>query len=255
MRTPPFYVLIALVVHVHGSALPFIRNVFLRPGEARDANGTVMFNGTCDECMCKVFNDDTTAHSVALNCFSNQTCQVFLNFPLSYKLQDSVGARVYFLQGVFPSPSQCCMPNITELINRLKNTTPVVVPLSFAPGAFGYDETEPSEAVVMGLNSGDLYWFNPIDMTSLRNQTSDFREKIALHNHSIFTGNDGDPTIHVLDESNLAPVANITYPSLNQTRKFIFLNNGQTIAVTTQCNHSVTFINVQSSTQYTVQVR
>ena len=255
MRPPIFDVLIALVVHVHGFRLPFIQDVFLSPDRAIDANKTEIFNGTCDECMCKAFSNGTMANSVALNCFANQTCQLFPTFPVLYNLRTSVGAQVYFLQGTFPYVCQGCMPNITELIDRLKNATPVVVPLSFGPGTFGYDETDPSKAVVIGLYSGELYWFSPKNMTSLRNQTSDFRETIALRNHSIFPGKDDYPTLHILDKQTLAPLANITYPSFWQIRKLIFLNNSQTIVLPTQYNHSITFVNVQSPTQYTVQVR
>ena len=255
MHTRIFYTLLALAAHVHGSPVPFIRDVSFSPSRAKDRNQTVMFNGSCDECLCNVFSNNSTANSVALNCFANQTCQLFSTFPVSYTLQPSFGAQLYFLQGLFPSPSQSCMPNITELINRLKNAIPVVVPLSFNPGTFGYDEANPSEAVVIGGFSGDLYWFNPIDMTSLRNKTIDFRDAIALHNHSIFTGKDGDTTVHILDKETLAPLANITHPSFWQIRKLIFLNNSQTIVLPTQSNHSITFVNVQSPTQYTVQVR
>ena len=255
MHAHAFYTLIALAVHAHGSPLPFILDVFLKRRGGQDASASTMFNGTCDECLCKVFRDSSTANSVALNCFANHTCQLFSTFPVSYKVQPFVGAQLYFLRGIFPNKSQCCMPNMTDLLLRLKISTPFVVTLSFDPGSFGYDEANPNEAVVLGGSSGQLYWFSPIDMTSLRNQTSDNRDAIALHNHSIFTGKDGDPAIHVLDESNLAPVANIPCPSFWQLRKFIFLNNGQTIAVTTQFNQSVTFVNVQSSTQYNVQVR
>ena len=255
MRPPIFDVLIALVVHVHGFRLPFIQDVFLSPDRAIDASKTVIFKGTCDEYLCKVFSDSSTANSAALNCFANQTCQLFTSFPVSYKMQDSVGAQLYFLQGSFPSPSQGCMPNITELIDRLKNATPFVVPLSSTPSTFGYDEANPNEAVVIAGYAGDLYWFNPIDMSFLRSQTISFRETIAIHNNTILTGIDGDPNVHVLDKQTLASWVNITYPNFWRFRKLIFVNNSQTIVVTAQYNQSITFINVQSPTQYNVQVR
>ena len=191
---------------------------------------------------------------VALNCFPNNTCQLFPTFPVSYQVEGSVGAQLHFVKGIFPSPSRCCIRNITELINRLKSAAPTEVPLSFEAAAFGYDEANPNEAVVIGVNSGNLYWFNPIDMTFLRSQTIDSSLTIALHNHSILTGTDGTSVIYVLDDQTLASRASITYPSLDQVRKFIFLNNSQTIVVPTQSKKSVTFIDAQSPTQYTVQV-
>ena len=236
-------------------AIPYIQDFLLLPTGTGNGNNATTFNKTCDECLCQAFGANASTEYLALNCFANQTCQLFTSFPISYKMQDSVGAQLYFLQGSFPSPSQGCMPNITELIDRLKNATPIVVPLSFTPSTFGYDEANPNEAVVIAGYAGDLYWFNPIDMSFLRSQTISFRETIAIHNNTILTGIDGDPNVHVLDKQTLAPLANITYPSLIQVRKFLFLNNGQTIVVPTQSNHSITFINVQSTTQCIVQVR
>ena len=254
MRIAIVCLLLCATAKIHGTSLPYIEGVFLQPNGWTDVNRTTMLNGTCDECLCQAFGVNDSAKYLALNCFANQTCQLFTSFPVSYKLQSSAGGQLHFLSGIFPETSRCCMPNITELINRLKNATPIEIPLSFEPAAFGYDEADPNEAVVIGVNSGELSWFNPIDMTSLRSQTISASLAIALHNHSIFTAITGSPIVFILDQQTLTLSANITYPSLNQVRKFLFLNNGQTIVIPTQSAFSITFVDVQSPTQYTVQV-
>ena len=252
MRTHILYLLIAAFVEIEGLSLPFIQNVVLRTIGMQYSNQTQTINGTCAQCLCDVLSDATD--QAALNCFPNNTCQVFPTYPVSYKLQSSAAAQLYFLRGVFPNASQCCMPNITELVNRLMNTTPTVVQLSFEPAAMGYDEARPDRAVAIGRDSGDLYWFNPWNMSSIKNQTINGHRSIALHNNSIFTANDTSKTVIVLNEQTLSAVFNITYSSFGRARKFLFMNNSQTIMITTQDNKSVTVLEAISATQFTVRV-
>ena len=250
-----FYLLVTVVLGVHTRSLPYVQDVFLQPGRNEEISTTTLFNITCEDCLCEAFNVQSGTPHAALNCFADQTCQLFPTFPASYKLQPSPTTRLYLLNGILPGSSRCCMPNITKLINQLKNATPIVIPLPFPATGFGYDENQPNEAAVITLYSGNVYWFNPINMTILRNQTTTFSVTIASYNHSLFTGHEYDPTVYISDEQTLVQSANITYPSLNQVRKFLFLNNGQTIIVPTQSNFSVTILDAQSPTQYTVQVR
>ena len=254
MRTHILYLLIAASVEIEGIPIPFLPNVVLRTIGMQYSNQTQTINGTCAQCLCDVFGDDTSTNNVALNCFPNNTCQVFPSYPVSYKLQTSAAAQLYFLQGIFPSASQCCMPNITELVNLLKNTTPTVVHLSYTLGAIGYDEARPDRAVAIGWDTGNLYWFNPWNMRSIKNQTINGHCAIALQNNSIFTTIDYSNTVIVLNEQTLNGEANITYPSFTRVRKFLFMNNSQTIMVTTQDKKSVTILDVISPNQFAVRV-
>ena len=195
--------LIAAVVEVEGISLSYIQDVVLKPIGTQYVNKTTTINGTCDECKCKVFGDNDTTNNVALNCFPNNTCQLFSSFPPSYKLQYSATARLYFRRGIFANASQCCMPNITELVDRLKNTTPTVVQLSYTVGAIGYDEARPDRAVAVGWDSGDLYWFNPWNMNSIKNQTINGHRAVALHNDSIFTTIDSSYKVIVSERADI----------------------------------------------------
>ena len=247
--------LLAAVVETHGISLSYIQDVALKPIGTQYVNKTTTINGSCDQCKCKIFGGNTTTSNVALNCFPNNTCQLFLTFPPSYKLQYSAAARLYFHAYMPLTASQCCMPNITELVNRLKNTTPTVVPLSKELITLGYDEVRPDRAVAIGWNTGDLYWFNPINMSHIKNQTINGHRTIALQNNSIFTAIDYTAKVTVFADPTLSSVANASYRSLQRVRKLIFLNNSRTIVATTQDNKSVTLLDVSSPTQYTVQVR
>ena len=246
--------LIATAVRTHGLSVPFVQDIVLKPTGTQFEGVTSLMNGTCDACLCQVFRNDTIANNVALNCFPNNTCQLFPTFPPLYKLQSFASAQLHFLRGILPNASQCCMPNITELISRLQNVTPTVVQLNYTLGAIGYDEARPDRAVIIGRDSGDLYWFNPWNMTFIKNQTINGHRSIALHKNSIFTTIDGSETVTVWADPTLASIANITYPSFNRTRKFLFMNDSQTIMLTTQDNKSVTILDVVSPTQFTVRV-
>ena len=245
---------IAAVVKIHGMSIPFVRDFALRPIRTQYANKTTTINGTCDACVCQAFRDNTLANNVALNCFPNNTCQVFPSFPPSYKLQPLATAQLYFLRGIFPNASRCCMPNVTEIVSRLMNTTPTVVQLSFTLASIGYDEARPDRAVAIGWSTENLYWFNPWNMSSIKNQTINGHATIALHNNSIFSANDNSTTVIVLNEQTLASVTNITYPSLSKVRKFLFMNNSRTIMATTKQNTSVTVLDMVFPNQLTVRV-
>ncbi len=248
-------ILFLLITQIHSRSVSFINNVFLQSSIYPNQTNTIRFNSSCEECLCQEFYSNNTNNNLALNCFSNGTCQYFQSFPLSYKIQSSSGSRLYFLQNQFPNASQCCMPNITELLIRLQNATPTVMNLTFQPGAMGYDEANPDEAAVAGYGASILYWFNPATMTFLRNSTIDISYSLAVYNNQTFTAFSNIPSIYIRDSQTNNRLANITYSSLGQVRKIIFINNGQTAVVPTQNNFTLTFFNVNSPTNYTIQVK
>ena len=254
MRIQILSLLFAAFVEIEGISLPYIQDVVLKPIGTQYTNQAQTIDGTCAQCLCDVFGSNTLASNVALNCFPNNTCQVFPTFPPSYKLQPLATAQLYFLQSTFPNASRCCMPNITELVSRLMNTTPTVVQLSYTLAAIGYDEARPDRAVAIGWDTGDLYWFNPWNMSFIKNQTINGHRSIALHNNSLFSTRDTSRTVIVLNEETLSAVFNITYSSFGRARKFLFMNNSQTIMVTTKDNKSVTVLDVISPNQFTVRV-
>ena len=244
-----------LIPSVYGISIPCINNAFLQPLPSPDLSSTIMrLNSSCGECLCEQFNSTYNRSDLVLNCFSNRTCQFFRAFPLSYKIKSSTGSRLYFLQNRFPDVSQCCMSNITELLLRLQTVTPVVMNLLFQPAALGYDEKNPNEAAVTGWGSPILYFFNPVTMTYLRNFTIISSYFLALYNNQTFTALGNTPLIYIRNSQTNNLLTNINYTSLTSVRKMIFLNNATTAVVSTQNNYSLTFFNVNSLTNFTIQV-
>lgn len=242
-----------LIAKISGLSIAFIDDVYLNT--YFDSLITVRFNSSCEECLCQEFNSSSNNNiSFALNCFSNRTCQFFPTFPQSYKIQSSNGSRLYFLQNQFPNASQCCMPNITDLLIRLQSAIPTVMNLTFQPGPLGYDETRPSEAAVAGWGVPILYWFNPLTMIFIQNVTIGITYSLAIYNNQTFTSTNGIPAILIRDSQTNNYLANVTYSTLAQVRKIVFLNNGQTAIVSTQNNMSLTVFNVSSPRSFTFQV-
>ncbi len=248
------FLLAILITKTFGMSIPYILDVSLQPFTNTISNTTVRLNSSCQECLCENFISNNSKNYVALNCFLNRTCQFFQSFPLSYTLKSSPGTQLYFLQNQYPNPSQCCMPNITELINRLQNAVPITMNLTFQPSGFGYDEAIPTEAVVIGYNPGILYWFNPLTTMFIRNESINTSLTITSYNNQTFTAIDGVPTIYIRDKQTNNYLASVTYQILSKIRKLIFINDGQTAVAPTQSNNSVTFLNVNSPINYTLQV-
>ena len=247
------YFLSGLIFKLDTTTVPSIRDVFLQPLGFTKLNVTVLHNSTCQQCICEVLRNINSNYS-ALNCFTNGTCEFFPTFPLSYKLKPSMDARFYFFHNTFPDASNCCVPNITELLLRLQNLTPNIIHLIFQPSAFGYDENVLNEAAVIGMTQSIIYWFNPITFTFLRNASVWTTVSLALYNNAVFTAIDNTPTIYVLDNTAKNQIINITDVSLLKTRKYIFLNNGQTMIVTAQSSNALAVFNVNAPTNYTLQV-
>ncbi|CAF1502923.1 unnamed protein product, partial [Didymodactylos carnosus] len=93
-----------------------------------------------------------------------------------------------------------------------------MINLTFQPAAFGYDETVPDQAAVIGWTTGSLYWFNPMNLAFIRNSSIWTSLSLSLHNNSIFTGLDSHPAINVFDSQTNNQIINISHASLTQTR-------------------------------------
>ena len=236
--------------------MSLIRDAYLKPIGIFD-NSTIRyrFNRTCQRCLCEALNSSSSMNYMAVNCFvTTSVCQFFQSYPASYKIASTSGSQLYFLHNTFPSASQCCMPNITDLLNRLMMTITTPLSLTFQPAAFGYDEQNPTDAIVSGWSSDTIAWFNPLTMILSRSTSLPNGLTVTLYNNQLLTSTSSSRSIFVSDESTLTLLVNVSYSSLNQVRKIIFLNNGQTMAIPTQDNSTVTLFNINSPSNYTLQV-
>jgi hypothetical protein len=146
------------------------------------------------------------------------------------------------------------MPNISDLLAKLTTAGAQIMNLPFQPASFGYDELNPNEAVVSEWGANSLYWFDPSTLNYLRNNSLVNGMTITLYNNQTFTSVTTSCSIHVRDTKTLSLTETVDYISLSSVRKIIVLNNGKTMAVTTQNAMSVTLFNVHSPSNYSYQV-
>ena len=250
-----YYLIIGMFAGIETVSIPFVRNVYYQPLGTGIVNTTMRFNSTCEACLCEYFSEDgDIVDTLALNCFGNETCQFIQNFSPSFKLVPLVGAKLYFQGNIFPNTSTCCMPSITEVLARLKASTLLTVNLTFIPGAIGYDESTPDQAVTLGNSVATLYWFNPHNLQFIRSSSTWAKLNVVLRQGLLFTSLGGISAINILTSENATQLANITHSSLSNTRKLIFLNDGQTMIATAQSVMALSLFERSSSTNYTFQV-
>jgi hypothetical protein len=249
------YFLLFSIVNLDAVSIPSIQNIFLKPLSGMNFTNSMYLNKTCSQCLCDFLNLINNTVYIALNCFTNNTCQFFQTFPVIYKLEAFSGAKLYFLQSIFPNSSKCCMPNITDLLNLLQNATPIIANLSFMPSAFGYDENIPNEIAIVGRLGAYVYWFDAFNLTFLRSHwIQNTSLSVALRNNSIYTAVDQVSGINVYNTQTNNLTVNINNSILFSLRKYIFINNDQNMVVTAQTNKSLVIFNINSPTNYTFQV-
>jgi hypothetical protein len=212
--------------------IPFIENVTLTTQFL--SNNVQLINGTCDECLCiSLFNYS------ALNCFPNNTCQLFPTFPLNYHIEVISGARLYFPQQVLPNVSQC-MPNITYLLNKLETgnliSKGVTTPRDAVIDDHGY-------LVTVEWNTQLFDRFDPTTLNIISQTSLQYSQPttVTYFNGSYYIAPYFNP-MTVLDSENLSVSAYIS-TSTYGIRAIIFLNDGQMMVVSSFDTNSLVFLN------------
>jgi hypothetical protein len=228
----PLYFQITLIKSIN---IPFINNTILQAGYP--SNSTPLINGTCHQCLCI----SSLSYS-ALNCFPNSTCQLFSTFPPTYRIAETPGARLYFPRQTFPlNTSQCCMPNITDLLSKLNmvNMTlrNVTNPRQAIIDNHGYLVTaeEPTTSY--------LDRFDPTNLTRINHVLLANPQSMAV---TYFNGAYYIAPYYsemtVIDSENLTVLTNISTTTYG-IRDIIFLDDGQTMVVTSCDTNSLVFLN------------
>jgi hypothetical protein len=181
---------------------------------------------------------------VAFNWFPNNTCQLFYTFPITYKIQSTPQARLYFPKGIFPNASQCCMPDLNYLLNKLTNGTWTYVNIS-SPRNLLLDNN--GYLVTVEENLPKLDRFNAenltlIDQTVISNNINSYVYAVAFSNNAYFAGL-GNGTIAVINSGNLSILNKIKSPYIQNIRGIIFLNNGGTMVLSNIYNDVIYFFN------------
>ena len=219
--------------------LPSIANVSLVPRFSKSI--TTLYNSSCDQCLCSALANA----SVAVNCFlNNNSCQLFAKMPISYRLQPNSQAILYFTNKTLPSPSQCCMPNTTQLIQKLHNATNVSVDLT-SPRCLVIDDHGFLVTVQeYQLNFKRFHRDNLtlIDTTTFSNYSMG---TVAYHQGAYFLGTQSD-VILIVNSSSLSVINTFTAPGINAVRDMIFLHDGQTMVAASGNNRQIFFFNRSS---------
>ena len=179
-----FYIATSLlllrIISVHSIHVPSIVNVTSIPRNRW--NTTTVANHTIQQCLCL-----SSSSFVAFNWYPNNTCQLFHTFPRTYKIQPTSGARLYFPRGIFPNASQCCMPDLNVLLQKLYNGTRISVnillPRNLLIDSQGYLVTVESQPVK--LVRFDAQTLTLIDQTPLARSTA---MSVSFSNSAYFVG-------------------------------------------------------------------
>jgi hypothetical protein len=228
-------VIIFLIISVSPIQVAFIQNVTVVP--VSDFNNMINTNGTCFECLCLLLSSSYAA----LNCFSNNTCRFFTTFPYRYQLQQTPNVSLYFPNASVPDSSQCCMSDINLLLNKLRNSTTIYInvssPRSLLLDNQGYLTTVSNQAA-------SLYHFNVsnLDQANLTYTVCPIPVSNALQGGLYYVGSDNN-YITIVNSTSGALLNNITSPFLQGPRGIIFLDDGNTMVVTSVFNGYLLFFN------------
>jgi hypothetical protein len=173
-----------------------------------------------------------------LNCLLNNTCQFFSSFPRAYKIQKLINASLYFPQRIFPNASECCMPNLTYLLDKLQTATPIYGAV-LSPRCLLFDNH--GYAVTASKENNSIVRFDSTNLTLIGQTTGLFTNlrTIGYYDENYYVGLLN--SILVIDSNNLVVKNNITSSSLTETRDMMFMNNGNTLVVASTGNSYLLF--------------
>ncbi|UJR32598.1 hypothetical protein I4U23_020058 [Adineta vaga] len=199
-------------------------------------NSTLIINISCNQCLCY-----SKLSYPVLNCFSNNSCQFFPEFPLTYRIKQIIDARLYFPQRIFQNISQGCIPNTDTLLNKLiwssMTTANISNPSELLIDDYGYISTiDKSLDTFSRFNITNLKLMNSIGI-----DTSSVMA-IAYDNGFYYIKAYTTPLV-IINSTSLTIVNNISLTSVNRARGIIFLKNGQIMVVSSYGTNSLVFFN------------
>ena len=214
--------------------IPFISNVILFPRYL--SNFTFVHHQSIEQCLCV-----SLPSFVAFNWFPNNTCQLFVTFPVSYRIQTSPQARLYFPRRVFPNASQCCMPDLGYLLERMRNGTWISVNV-LTPRNLILDNNGYLVTVEMQPPKLDRFDAQNLSLISRTNISGSYAMAVGFTNNTYFAGLISGPIVSI-DSTNLSVLSNFNSPFLQGIRAIIFYNQGRNMAVSATVNRSIVFLN------------
>ncbi|CAF2214298.1 unnamed protein product [Rotaria magnacalcarata] len=229
------FALLSINVLVSSIRIPFIDNAILVPVSI--STSTVIQNLTCDQCLC-----NATSSKLALNCFPNDTCQMFTNVPRTYTIETVANGRLYFPQQILPNASQCCMPDLDEVLSKLQNATPIYVSMN-SPRCLAFD----NQGYVASIDSTakHLKVFDATNLTLMlqsSNLSTSTLTNMAYYDGNYYVGTSAN-TILIINASNLTIINTINSANLSGPRDMTFMNNGSIMIAASTNNNKLLIFN------------
>ena len=228
-----------LTVATTAVRIPFVRDVTFMP--ISNVRSLTLPHRTCDQCLC-----ESNSSHVILNCFPNDTCQLFTTIPRTYTLQSALNAMVFFPQRILPNASESCIPNTSLLFDQLKAATPTYVTV-YNPRCLILD----NHGYLVTISKWDrtILQFHPNDLTPINTPTppmfTDHPSTLAHYNGAYYVG--FDHYILAVSSDTMMQLHNMSVAELFQARDIIFLNTGQSMIVASSGNNRLLFFNRSST--------
>jgi hypothetical protein len=258
MKLTKYILLCFFLFEIHCKNIPFLNNAVLIPIRPVSI-GIILTNFTCDQCICLTLQNSSI---LALNCYTNLTCQFFLSYPRTYKIQSLNNSRLYFLQNIFPNSSNsCCMSNTTLLLSKLQNATNTMISITVTtPRCLLIDNN--GSLVTVEQTSSTPSYMDRLDPKTLTLQEhipiNALVSNIGYYQYKYYIGINSNYTIsvfnHGVTNNSLNYITNINSLSstMNGVRDMIFLNDGQTMIVASADNNRIYFYSLINNTNYTM---
>ena len=221
------------VASINCSSVPFIRNVALV--SRYESNSTIVTNSTIEQCLCL-----SASSFVAFNWYPNNTCQLFYSFPIRYTIQSTPKARLYFPQKIFPNASQCCMHDLSTLMNKYSTANRIAVNIS-TPRCLTLDNH--GYLVTLSVTLRSIVRYYPNNLTVVTTPTpptfTQDPNTIIYYDEEYYVG--FETSISILSSNNFNTIRTITALAFSGVRDIGFVNNGQTMVVVSSYNSFLFF--------------
>ena len=222
--------------------IPFLPNVTLVPKYNSRVSPSSIARAISDLC-------ESNFSYAILNCFPNNSCQLFVNAPRTYTLKPTPNAVLYFPRQILPNVSQCCMPNTTDLLQRLSNATSLYA-LVNGPRCLVMDDH--GYLVTVSHTDQSIVSFHSNNLTKIDQSPSSLFSghpmALAYHNGAYYVA--FDYYILVVDSNTMTLLHNISASALQGARDMIFLSDGQQMIVTAAYSNCLIFFNRSSPTSH-----
>ena len=221
-----------LIFSIDAWRIPFFQNFTLVA--LSSAASTITYNRTCTECVCQL-----PSHTSVLNCFPNGTCQSFSIAPHRYRVVPMAEAKLFFPNGILPNKSQCCKPNLTEVIAKLDVSIWTNVSLGH-PRCLVRNGSD--MIFTTDLDNGHLRGYDANQLTPVVEKNMYVQKPFALaYQNDAFYISFNDRSLMVLDSRSFTVLATIDSSYFQGIRDVLFLHEARTMVVACSSTRELLF--------------